>query len=150
MKALACSGVLLVILSSLAFASAGSAQERWKVVARGSSGSDQVAVVSVAKRRATKFAVRAKMAGTPKTTQVHAVVTCSKIGPLGPVTLSRSQRFALRGSEMRELRLPIPYPENCGVTVIGIRAEYGDRFTVQILVPCTVQTLGALRGKCLA
>lgn len=150
MKGLVCGGVLLIVLSSLAFVSAGSAAERWKVIARGSDGGDQVAVVAVAKRRMTKFAVRARETDGPMTVKMHAVVTCSIAGPLGIVTLSRSQRFTLTGSAMRELQLPVAHPENCGVTAIGIGHAVRGRLTVQILAPCTVQTNGALRGTCIA
>ena len=88
---------------------------------------------------------------------VHAVVTCSKAGQLGIVVLSRSQEFTLNGPAMRQLQLPVAYPENCGVTVIGISNSVlrvvGDttvmgRLTLQILVPCVVQTFAAARGKC--
>jgi hypothetical protein len=148
MKRLVCGGVLLVVLSSLAFASAGSAEVRWKVIARASDGGDQVAVVAVAKRRVTKFAVRVRVTGEPKTAKLHAVVTCSKAG-FG--TFSRGQQFTLTGPAMRPLQLPVAYPENCGVTVIAIGNSvvrvvgdtvYTGRVTVEILAPCVVQTDG--------
>src|SRR5580765_295752 len=152
MKRLVCAGVLLAVLLSLAPASAGSAEGRWKVLRRATGG--QIAVVAVGKSRATKFAIRAKVKGTPKTVKVHAVVLCSKDGPIGTVTLSRSQRFTLTGPAMKVLQLPIAYPENCGVTAIGIsRALDGrllGRLTLQILAPCTVQTFPAARGACIA
>ena len=151
MKRLVCVAVLLAVLLSFASASAGSAEGRWKVLRRATGG--QIAVVAVGKSRATKFAIRAKVKGTPKTVKVHAVVLCSKDGYLGTVTLSRSQRFTLTGSAMKVLELPIAYPENCGVTAIGIsRAVDGlreGRLTLQILVPCTVQTFPAARGACI-
>jgi hypothetical protein len=150
MKRLVGGGVLLMVLSSLAFASAGSAQERWKVLARGSSSSDGVAIVAVAKRRATQFAVRARVTGTPQTVKLHAVVTCSKDTLLGVATVSGQERFALAGPALRVLKLPVAYPENCGVTAIGVGNAARGRITVQILVPCIVQTLGALRGECVA
>jgi hypothetical protein len=152
MRRLVCVGVLLAVLLSLAFASAGSAEGRWKVLARATGG--QIAVIGVGKNRATKFAIRAKVKGTPKTVKVHAVVLCSKDGYLGTVTLSRSQRFTLTGSAMKVLELPIAYPERCGVTAIGISRAFDGRrvgrLSLQILVPCTVQTRGALSGACIA
>ena len=151
MKRLVCVGVLLAVLLSLAPASAGSAEGRWKVLRRATGG--QIAVVGVGKSRATKFAIRAKVKGTPKTVKVHAVVLCSKDGYLGTVTLSRSQRFTLAGPAMKVLQLPIAYPETCGVTAIGISRAFDGRFlgrlTLQILVPCTVQTFAAARGACI-
>lgn len=152
MKRLVCVGVFFAVLLSVASASARSAEGRWKVLAR-ATGS-HIAVIGVGKNRATKFAIRAKVKGTPKTVKVHAVVLCSKDGYLGAVTLSRSQRFTLTGSEMRVLELPMAYPERCGVTAIGIsRALDGrrvGRLTLQVLVPCIVQTSGALSGACIA
>jgi hypothetical protein len=152
MKWLVCVGVLLAVLLSLASASAGSAEGRWKVLARATGG--QNAVVGVGKNRATRFAIRAKVKGTPNTVKVHALVLCSKDGYLGPVTFSRSERFTLTGSAMKVLELPIAYPEMCGVTAIGISRAFDGRvvgrLTLQILVPCTVQTSGALSGACIA
>jgi hypothetical protein len=152
MKRLVCVGALLAVLLSLAPASAGSAEGRWKVLKRATGG--QIAVVGVGKSRATKFAIRAKVKGTPKTVKVHAVVLCSKDGPIGTVTLSRSQRFTLTGPAMKVLQLPIAYPENCGVTAIGISRAFDGRLvgrlTLQILAPCTVQTFPAARGACIA
>ena len=151
MKRLLCGGVLLIVLSSLAFASAGSAGERWKVIARGSSSGDQVAVVAVAKRRMTQFAVRVRVTGEPRTTRLHTVVTCSKALWVGVGTYSRGQRFTLTGSEMKRLQLPVAGPENCGVTAIAIgNSARQARITVQILAPCVVQTAGNLRGTCIA
>lgn len=151
MKRLVCVGVLLAVFVSLASASAGSAEGRWKVVRRATGG--QVAVVAVGRSRATKFAIRAKVKGTPKMVKVHAVVLCSKVGYLGLVTLSRSQRFMLTGPAMKVLQLPIAYPEHCGVTAIGISNAFDGRvlgrLTLQILVPCNVQLTGALSGKCI-
>jgi hypothetical protein len=146
MKRFVCVGVLLTVLSYVAFASAGSTQGHWKVLARASDSGEQVAAVGVGKSRATKFAVRARVTGEPKAVKVHAVVLCSKAGPSGIVTLSRSQRFTLTGSAIKELELPIAYPENCGVTAIGISHAYRGRLTMQILVPCIVQRT----GECLA
>ena len=121
------------------------------MLARATGG--QIAVIGVGKSRATKFAIRAKVKGTPKTVKVHAVVLCSKDGYLGTVTLSRSQRFTLTGPAMKVLQLPIAYPENCGVSAIGISRAFDGRFlgrlTLQILVPCTVQTFAAARGACI-
>jgi hypothetical protein len=123
-----------------------------KVLRRATGG--QIAVVGVGKSRATKFAIRAKVKGTPKTVKVHAVVLCSKDGPIGTVTLSRSQRFTLTGPAMKVLQLPIAGPENCGVTAIGISRAFDGRLlgrlTLQILAPCTVQTFAAARGACIA
>jgi len=152
MKRLVCVAVLLAVLLSFASASAGSAEGRWKVLRRATGG--QIAVVAVGKSRATKFAIRAKVKETPKTVKMHAVVLCSKDGYLGTVTLSRSQRFTLAGSAMKVLELPIAYPENCGVTAIGISRAFDGRLvgrlTLQILAPCTVQTFPAARGACIA
>jgi hypothetical protein len=111
-------------------------------------------VIGIGKNRATQFAIRAKVKGTPKTVKVHAVVLCSKDGYLGTDTLSRSQRFTLTGSAMKVLELPIAYPERCGVTAIGISRAFDGRsvgrLTLQILAPCTVQTFAAARGACIA
>ena len=149
MKRFVCVGVLLTVLSYVALASAGSAHGRWKVLARASDSGEQVAAVAVGKSRATKFAVRARVTGEPKAVKVHAVVLCSKAGPFGIVTLSRSQRFMLTASAMKELELPIAHPETCGVTAIGISHAYRGRLTMQILAPCIVQTLPAAKGKCI-
>lgn len=151
MKSVACVGVLFAVLLSLTSASAGSAEMRWKVLTRATGG--PITVIGVGKNRATKFAIRAKVKGTPTTVKVHAVVLCSKDGYVGTVTLSRSQRFTLTGSAMKVLELPIAYPERCGVTAIGIsRAVDGrreGRLTLQILVPCIVQTFRAAHGACI-
>jgi hypothetical protein len=158
MKKLLCGGVLVTVLSLLAFASAGAAPEHWKVIARASDGGDQVAIVAVAKRRVTQLAIRAKVTGSSKTAKLHTVVTCSKATSLGIVTLSRAQKFTLTGPEMKVLQLPMQFPENCGVTAIGTsnsilrvvgKTTYLGRLTLQILVPCVVQTFSAARGKCL-
>jgi hypothetical protein len=115
------------------------------VIARASDGGDQVAIVAVAKRRVTQLALRAKVTGSSKTAKLHTVVTCSKAGPFGIVTLSRTQVFTLTGSEMKVLQLPMPFPENCGVTAIGVshsiqrtvgNTTYLGRLTLQILAPC--------------
>ena len=124
------------------------------MLARATDSGSQIVAVGVGKSRATKFAIRAKVKGTPKTVKVHAVVLCSKLGYLGPVTLSRSQRFTLTGSAMKVLQLPVASPENCGVTAIGISKAFDGRvqgrLTLQILAPCTVQTFPAARGACIA
>jgi hypothetical protein len=158
MKKLLCGGVLVTALSLLAFASAAAAPEHWKVIARGSSGGDDVAIVAVAKRRVTELAVRANVTGSARTAKIHTVVACSKIEPFGIVTLSRAQDFTLTLPGMKVLQLPMPFPENCGVTAIGIshsilrvvgNTTYLGRLTLQILAQCTVQTFPAARGKCL-
>lgn len=157
MKKLLCGGVVVTVLSLLSFASAGAASQHWKVIARASDGGDQVAVVAAAKRRVTKLAIRARVTGSSKTAKLHTVVTCSKATYLGIVTLSREQKFTLTGREMKVLQLPMPFPENCGVTAIGIsnsiqrvvgNTTYAGRLTLQILAPCVVQTFAAARGKC--
>lgn len=129
----------------------GAAERRWKVIARGSDNGDQVVSVSVGKDRPTKFAVRARVTGEPKTVKVHAVVLCGKAGYFGMATLSRSQRFTLTDSAVRELQLPMAYPENCGVTAIGVSnavvrrvgdTVYTGHIIVEILAPCVVQRNG--------
>ena len=76
------------------------------------------------------------------------MVLCSKAGPVGIVTLSRSQRFTLTDSAMRRLQIPMVYPENCGVTAIGIsnavsrrvgNTVYTGHIVMEILAPCVVQ-----------
>jgi hypothetical protein len=56
----------------------------------------------------------------------------------------------LAAPAMRVLRLPVPYPENCGVTAIGTSksvvvhgaggSAYAGRLTIEILARCVVQT----------
>jgi hypothetical protein len=131
---------------------AGSAEERWRVIARGTdTEGGGVAVVAAAKRRMTAFAVRVRVSGEPKTATLHTAVTCSKFTPVGPVVSSRRQEFTVTAPAMRVLRLPMPYPENCGVTAIGIASSFLHRvgnalsahIRVEILDRCTVQTNGA-------
>jgi hypothetical protein len=144
--------ILLLGLGASVSVPAGSAEERWRVVARGTDTGDQVAVAAAAKRRVTAFAVRVRVMGEPKSARLHAVVTCSKVGP-GPgghVVSSGRQEFTMTAPAMRVLRLPMPYPENCGVTAIGIASGFLHRvgnataahITVEILVPCIVQRNG--------
>jgi hypothetical protein len=125
--------------------------EAWKVIARGSDNGDQVVSVGVGKDRPTTFAVRARVTGEPKAMKVHAVVLCGKAGYFGMATLSRSQRFTLADSAMRELQLPMVYPENCGVTAIGVSnavvrrvgdTVYTGHLIMEILAPCVVQRNG--------
>jgi len=143
--------ILLLGLGATVPVPAGSAEERWRVVARGTDTGDQVAVVAAAKRRTTALAVRVRVTGEPKTARLHTVVTCSKASPVGLVVSSRRQEFTMTAPAMRVLRLPMPYPENCGVTAIGIASSVLHRvgnavaahITVEILAPCTAQTNGA-------
>jgi hypothetical protein len=127
-------------------ASSVSAQDGWRVIARGSG--DQVAIASAAKRRTTKLAVRVRVPGRPKTAELHTVVTCSKAGYLGIGVFSRRDKFTVTAPAFRLLRLPIAYPENCGVTVIGTSTAHAGHITVEILALCIVQTNGALKGVC--
>jgi hypothetical protein len=128
-------------------ASSSSAQDGWRVIARGSG--EQVAIVSAAKRRTTKLAVRVRVKERPKTAAaLHTVVTCSKAGYLGIGVFSRRDKFNVTAPALRVLRLPIAYPENCGVTVIGTTTAYAGHITVEILASCIVQTNGALKGVC--
>ena len=130
-------------------ASSVSAQDGWRVVGRGTDSGDHVAVASAAKRRTTKFAVRVRVTGRTKTAaELHTVVICSKAGYLGTGVFSRRDKFNVTAPAFRVLPLPIAYPENCGVTVIGTSTAYAGRITVEILVPCIVQTNGALEGVC--
>jgi hypothetical protein len=144
--------ILLLGLGAFVSVPAGSAQERWRVIARGTdTEGGGVAVVAAAKRRMSgSFAVRVRVSGEPKTAKVHAVVTCSRAGPGGHVVSSRRQEFAVTAPAMRVLRLPMPYPEECGVTAMGIASSLLHRvgnasahITVEILARCTVQRNGA-------
>jgi hypothetical protein len=128
-------------------ASSSSAQDGWRVIARGSG--DQVAIAGAAKRRTTKLAVRVRVPGRPKTAaELHTVVTCSKAGYLGIAVFSRRDKFTVTAPALRVLRLPIAYPENCGVTVIGTSTAHAGHITVEILALCIVQRNGALKGVC--
>jgi hypothetical protein len=122
------------------------------VIGRASDAGDQVAVIAAAKRRTTKLAVRVRVTGQPKAANLHTVVTCSKAGPFRVGIFSRRGEFKVTAPAMRLLRLPIAYPENYGVTAIGIANSiprrvgdtvHGARITVEILAPCIVQTNGA-------
>jgi hypothetical protein len=143
---------MLAASASVSFAmppaSSVSAQDGWRVIGRGTDSGDQVAVASAAKRRTTKLAVRVRVTGLAKTAELNTVVTCSKAGYLGIGVFSRRDKFTVTAPAFRVLRLPIAYPENCGVTVIGTSTAYAGRITVEILVPCIVQTNGALKGVC--
>jgi hypothetical protein len=143
--------ILLLGLGASVAVPAGTAEQRWRVVARGTDSGDQVAVAAAAKRRMTAFAVRVRVVGEPKTARLHAVVTCSRVGPpSGLVVSSRRQQFTMTAPAMRVLRLPMPNPENCGVTAIGVASDLLHRvgnapaayITVEILVPCIVQRNG--------
>ena len=114
-------------------------------------GGEQIAVAVAAKYRTTRLAVRVRVTGRPKTAELHTVVTCTKDGPFGPGIFSRRDKFTVTAPAFRLLRLPIAYPENCGVTAIGIsnslRVVVGNtvqpgRISVEILAPCTVQIDG--------
>ena len=145
-------GAMLAATASVSFAmppaSSVSAQDGWRVIGRGTDSGDQVAVASAAKRRTTKLAVRVRVTGLPNTAELHTVVTCSKAGYFGIGVFSRRDKFRVTAPAFRVLRLPIAYPENCGVTVIGTSTTHAGRITVEILAPCIVQTNGALKGVC--
>ena len=137
---------LVVTLASIASASASTAPtqagaERWRVIGRGTDAGDGVAVAAAAKRRTSRLAVRVRVTGRPKRAQMHTVVTCSKAG-VG--IYSRRDTFVLWPSAVRVLRLPIGYPENCGVTAIGVIQPVSRRgvITVEILAVCIVQRNG--------
>ena len=140
--------LLVLVMAALAFAAAAPAEERWRVIA---DTGDSVAVAAAAKRRATRFAVRVRMTGEPKKAEVHTVVTCSKVVLGGPEFYSRRDTVTLTAPVIRELILPVPYPENCGVTAIAIRQLFSPRgsITVEILARCIVQTFPAAKGKCI-
>ena len=143
---------MLALTASVSFAmppaSSVSAQDGWRVIGRGTDSGDQVAVASAAKRRTTKLAVRVRVTRLPSTAELHTVVTCSKAGYFGIGIFSRRDKFTVTAPAFRVLRLPIAYPENCGVTVIGTSTTHAGRITVEILAPCIVQTNGALKGAC--
>jgi hypothetical protein len=129
-----------------------SSGDGWRMIARGIDSGDQVAVASAAKRRTTQLAVRVRVIGEPKTAELHTVVTCSKAGYLGIGVFSRRDKFTVTAPALRVLRLPIAYPENCGVVVIGMsnisirrpgKNGYVGRITVDILVRCFTQKNGA-------
>lgn len=147
-------GVLAILAASATVslamppASSLSAQDGWLVIGRGTDSGDHVAVASAAKRRTTKLAVRVRVTARPKTAELHTVVICSKAGYLGTGVFSRRDKFNVTAPAFRVLSLPIAYPENCGVTVIGTSTAYTGRITVEILAPCIVQTNGALKGVC--
>ena len=105
---------------TLASASAVSAPEGWRVIGRATDAGTQVAVAVAAKRRTTKLAVRVRVTGAGTTAELHTVVTCSKAGYWGIGVFSRRDKFTVAVPAFRVLRLPIAYPENCGVTVIGM------------------------------
>ena len=137
---------LVVTLASIASASASAAStqagaERWRVIGRGTDAGDGIAVAAAAKRRTSRLAVRVRVTGRPKRAQMHTVVTCSKAG-FG--IYSRRDTFVLWPSAVRMLRLPIGYPENCGVTAIGVIHPVSRRavITVEILAVCSVQRNG--------
>jgi hypothetical protein len=103
------------------------------------------------KRRTTRLAVGVRVTGEPKKAELHTVVTCSKMGLLGPGIFSRRDMFRVRAPAMRVLRLPIAYPENCAVTAVGISKMFSRRWriTIEILAQCTAQTFPAAKGKCI-
>jgi hypothetical protein len=146
-------GSIFVVLAiaALASASAAPAKERWRVVARATDTGDQIAVAAAAKRQTTRLAVRVRVTGEPKKAELHTVVTCSKATGLGRRVFSRRDAFTVTAPAMRVLRLPIGYPENCGVIAIGIGRIFSPRgrITVEILARCTVQTFPAAKGKCI-
>jgi hypothetical protein len=140
-----------MLIGTANVSSASSAQEGWRVIGRATNeGSGyQLAVAAAAKRRVTTLAVRVRVTGQPNTAELHTVVTCSKDGPLGTVVLSRRDELTLAAPAMRVLRLPVPYPENCGVTAIATSKSvvvrraggtHSGRLTVEILARCVVQT----------
>lgn len=140
------------VSSAMPSASAVSGEEGWRVIGRATDAGDQVAVAGAAKRRTTKLAVRVRVTGRPKTAELHTVVTCSKALYLGTGVFTRRDKFMVTAPAFRVLRLPVVYPENCGVTVVGIsnsvsrvvgNTAYVGRITVEILARCIVQRNGA-------
>ena len=135
---------VVLALASVASASAAPTKERWRVIGRATVAGDQIAVAVAAKRRTTRLAVRVRATEQSATAELHTVVTCSKDGPFGPGVFSRRDKFTVTAPAFRVLRLPIAYPENCGVTVIGIsHTVYMGHTTIEILAPCTVQINGS-------
>jgi hypothetical protein len=135
---------VVLALTLVASPSAAPTKESWRVLSRATvAGDQQIAVVVAAKRRTTRLAVRVRATEQPATAELHTVVTCNKEGPSGPGVFSRRDKFTVQAPALRVLQLPIAYPENCGVTVIGIThtVQWGH-MTIAILASCTVQTNG--------